>query len=121
MPVLRYFVGSGTNAAGAQPTTRSLSLLTPADNAVIEANRVVDFSWSADERAALYRIEIEDPRGAPVLSAFLQRGFEMYRAPSWLRKKTADGNLRWRVVALDGSGNRVGETAWQKLRLTQTN
>lgn len=121
MPVLRYFVGSSTRATAAKATTRSLGLLLPADNAEIEASRAVEFSWNADEQAALYRIEIEDPQGAPVLSALLQRGFEIYRAPSWLRDKTADGNLRWRVVALDGSGNRIGETQWHRLRIARAN
>lgn len=118
MPVLRYFVGSGMPATSTQ-TKGNLALLLPPDNAVINASRIVEFSWSTDEQAALYRIEIEDVQGNPVLSALLQRGFEIYRAPSWLKNKSADGHLRWRVVALDQTGNRIGETPRRAFRLTQ--
>ena len=36
--------------------------------------------------------------------SLLVAGTSVYRAPSWLKEKGGDGNLRWRVVALDQQG-----------------
>jgi hypothetical protein len=68
-------------------------------------------------QAAFYRLEIEDESGRLVLSAILKLGEKSYRAPSWLRSKLGNGNLRWRVLALDQAGAQIGETPHRRLRL----
>lgn len=113
LPPLRYFVGSGTHIAG------ELKLILPIENAVRPAAAPIDFSWTETPQAVFYRIEIEATQGLGVLSALLPPGKGIYRAPSWLKDKATDGNLRWRVVALDQTGNPISETAWRSLRLSQ--
>lgn len=115
MPVLRYFVGSGT---GAPANAGSLSQTLPAENATLPAGHNVDFTWTALANAALYQLEITDEAGNAILSALLQPPVTSYRAPSWLREKAAGAPLQWRVIALDQSGNKNGETTWRRLRLT---
>jgi hypothetical protein len=114
LPPLRYFVGSGTHIA------RELKLILPIENGVHSAAEPVDFSWTETAQAAFYRIEIESPQGLAILSALLPPGKGIYRAPSWLKDKIADGNLRWRVVSLDPSGNPISETAWRNLQISPT-
>jgi hypothetical protein len=80
----------------------------------------VDFSWTQTPGATYYRIEIETIAGQPVLAALLVTGVGIYRAPSWLKDRAADGLLRWRVVALDQGGNSISETSWRGLRLVTT-
>ncbi len=113
LPPLRYFVGSGTHI------NSELKLVLPVENAVRPAAEPVDFSWAETSQAAFYRIEIETAQGQTILSALLPPGKGIYRAPSWLKDKAAEGNLRWRVVALDQTGNPIAETAWRSLRLSQ--
>jgi hypothetical protein len=114
MPVLRYFVGGATDAsAGTTPGT--LRLLQPADDAALAGP--AEFTWSGGTAAALYRLELTDASGQPLLQALLQPGVGAYRAPSWLREKVPGGQLRWRVVALGPSGGSTAETPWRGLRL----
>jgi hypothetical protein len=72
---------------------------------------------SLGSSAALYRLELSDAGGKPVLSALLQPGVGAYRAPSWLPEKAPGGQRRWRVVSLGPAGDSVGETPWRNLRL----
>jgi hypothetical protein len=111
LPPLGYMVGSGTDA------NQGVKLLLPVENSVRSSSAPLDFSWTETPQATFYRIEIETAQGQAVLSALLPPGRGIYRAPPWLREKTADGNLRWRVVALDQSGNPASETAWRNLQL----
>ncbi|MEW6210661.1 MAG: hypothetical protein AB1631_20015 [Acidobacteriota bacterium] len=111
LPPLGYMVGSGTDASEA------VRLLLPVENAVRSPSAPVDFSWTETPQAAFYRIEIETAQGQSVMSAILPPGNGIYRAPPWLSEKSADGNLRWRVVALDQTGNPIAETAWRNLQI----
>jgi hypothetical protein len=117
MPVLRYMVGGGENAQRGADAQGQLSALSPYDGATIPAERPIDFSWSEMFQAAFYRLEIEDESGRSVLSAILKPGERNYRAPSWLKSKLGNGNLRWRVLALDQTGAQIVETPRQRLRL----
>lgn len=112
MPVLRYFVGAGEPVG-----TPAFILLAPAEGALIPPGQKIDFAWAESENAALYRIEIEDEAGNPVLSALLLPGVRSYRAPSWLKDKVSVAPLRWRVTALNQAGVKIGETAWRRVRL----
>src|SRR5262249_47699603 len=112
IPVLRYFVGSGQTV---DPIP--LRLLTPADNALAASGQPIVFSWTQVESAALYRLEIADQSGQPLLSALLQPLTLNYRAPSWLRETATGTGLRWRVSALDQNGAKTVETPWRRLQL----
>jgi hypothetical protein len=116
MPVLRYYVGGGSAAAGAAEVKGRLALIGPADKAVLADNEVVDFNWSAIEGAAFYRLEVETGQSTLVLSAILLGGVNTYRAPSWLAEKVGDESLHWRVLAFDQARNQIGETVRRSLR-----
>ncbi|MGH9903018.1 MAG: hypothetical protein ACRD68_14525 [Pyrinomonadaceae bacterium] len=94
-----------------------LTPLSPADESATPGVAPAELSWPEAEGAALYRVEVEDSRGRPVLTAVLPPGVRRYRAPSWLGTKAPDGILRWRVVAFDRTGARRGETARRTLRI----
>jgi hypothetical protein len=113
LPPLRYYVGSGS----VDESKNSLTQLLPVENAARLSNEPVDFSWTEIAQAAYYRLEVETSSGQLILSALLVSGVGIYRAPSWLKDRAGDGNLRWRVVALDANGGKVGETATRRLRL----
>jgi hypothetical protein len=95
------------------PAKVRLSPLLPLDNASPLAGGNVEFSWSKTEAAARYRLEVEDMRGKTVLTETLPRGVENHRVPS--SQLDAPGNMRWRVVALDRTGNPLAETTWRTL------
>jgi hypothetical protein len=115
VPPLRYFVGSGVSAP-----VGTVTLLLPIENEVRVSDKPIDFNWNGVPRAAVYRLELASAEGDVLLSALLQPGATTYRAPSWLKDKTANGSLRWRVTALDESGNSISESAWRLLRLVAT-
>lgn len=116
MPVLRYYVGSGGNAAPSL-TAAPLTLMLPLSDVVLDAYQPLDFRWSETGTAALYRLEVEDVGGTQMLSALLPAGNGTYHAPPWLKTKAGNKPLRWRVLALDASGKSLTETSWQGLRL----
>ncbi|MCA1600971.1 MAG: hypothetical protein LC776_04785 [Acidobacteria bacterium] len=112
--VLRYFVGAGSGVVAA------LSQLTPAENKIFGATQVIDFAWMDVERATVYRLDITDSSGKSVLSALLPPGTGTYRAPSWLRERASTGVLRWRVIALDETGQQLAESSWRSLRFNES-
>ena len=113
MPPLRYFVGGGPEAQLAA----ELSLLWPGENGVRAADGAVDFIWAEIGQATFYRLEVEDAQGRALLSALALPETGTYRAPAWLKERAGNGNLRWRVIALDQSGTTITETPWRSLRL----
>ncbi len=116
LPVLRYFVGS--KVSGATTTAAfALTLSLPTDEATVTSDQAIEFSWNEFPEAAAYRLEIEDRKARPLLSAMLKRGAPLYRAPSWLKEKAGDGMVRWRVVAFDHAGSVIGESLWRGLKL----
>ncbi len=115
LPPLRYFVGSGSAAGQGE-----LTLLLPVEKAARSIDSPIEFSWTEAAGAAYHRLEIETAQGHAVVSALLVTGTSLYRAPMWLKEKARDGNLRWRVMALDQNGIALSETAWRSLRLTMT-
>lgn len=113
LPPLRYYVGSGPASQG----TAKLALVLPVENGIGELDKPIDFSWSEAEQAALYRLEVTGAEGNAIMSAVVLPGVGTYRAPSWLKDRSADGMLRWRVLALDQNGATIIETPWRALRL----
>jgi hypothetical protein len=103
MPVLRYVVGGNSGASGTTATTR-LALLLPPESAIATAGAPIDLSWSSVQGAVLYRVDIEDSQARQILSAVLPAGARSYRLPPWLKDRAPDGQVRWRVSALDAGG-----------------
>lgn len=120
LPPLRYMVGAGSSDLAATLAPEQLQPLAPLAEAVIPMDSAIDFAWAEMGRHAVYyRLEVEDNTGQRVLAAVIPRGAALYRAPPWLRDKAPDGQLRWRVVALNLAGREVGETVWRRLRISQ--
>jgi hypothetical protein len=115
IPPLRYFVGSAESAP-IKTIEGRLNLLLPGNDARLAPDRAIDFSWLQIREAAIYRIEVEDARGNPVLSALLQAGAGAYRAPAWLKDKATEGRLRWRVIAIDIAGDELAKSDWRTLQ-----
>lgn len=115
LPVLRYVVGGGDNTQTVAAPGEFLSLL-PKDGTTLPAGQIAEFVWSEMPQAKLYRLEIEDEAGKLIHSALLKATVRMYRAPSWLKSKAADGALRWRVIALDQTGKTIGGTSRRSFR-----
>ncbi|HXG65159.1 MAG TPA: hypothetical protein VNO70_08625 [Blastocatellia bacterium] len=116
MPVLRYYVGSGS-APLPVASSGGFALVSPDENAVLSLNSPIELRWSEMPGAVFYRVEIEDLQGQPVLQAIRLPGAPTYQAPSWLGEKLGGNSLRWRVVALDRNGKALGETPRRILRL----
>lgn len=116
LPVLKYYVSNGLSAQSAPITTAELLLIGPDDQAMLGTNKPVDFIWSLIEKAATYRIEVEDLQSTPIISAILRTGSGSYRAPSWFKNKVGNSVVRWRVVAFDQEGRQISSTEWRVLR-----
>lgn len=116
IPPFRYFVG---NAETELLTAKEgkLQLLLPAENARLPQNSPIDFSWVEDGQAAIYQLEVKGSQGEILLSALLQAGVAIYRAPSWLADRTPDGSLAWRVTALNFAGKEVLASQWRPLNI----
>lgn len=111
MPILRYFVGAGAVA--------TITQLSPAADRIFGPVEVIDFAWMDVERAKVYHLEITDPTGKSVLSALLPPATGTYRAPSWLKERSGAAVLRWRVIALDETGQQLAESPWRSLRFSE--
>lgn len=111
LPVLRYFVGASESQA-ATP----LALISPAEGATINSPQSPIFTWNENQPGSFVRLEIADRSEKPLLNSILPVGTMYYRAPSWLREKAVDGNLRWRVVMFDQTGQQIAATPWRGLR-----
>ncbi len=112
LPVLRYFVGASESQA-ATP----LALISPAEGATFNSDQSPLFTWVENQPASFVRLEVADRSDKPLLNSILPVGTMYYRAPSWLREKAVDGNLRWRVVMFDQTRQQIAATPWRGLRL----
>ena len=119
IPPLRYYVGNSRSDIITEKEGR-LALLLPAENAKLAAQAPIDFSWVEVKQGALYRLEAKNSQGQLVLSAFVQSGTTSYRAPNWLQDKLPDGELRWRIVALNFSGRVVQKSDWRSFKIATT-
>jgi hypothetical protein len=112
LPVLRYFVGASESLAAAP-----LTLISPAEGATVNSLQSPLFTWVENQPGAFVRLEVIDENEKPLLNSMLPVGTTHYRAPSWLRVKAVDGNLRWRVVMFDQTGQQIAAAPWRGLRL----
>src|SRR5262249_54400047 len=99
LPTLRYFVGGAESSAVAP-----LALIAPAEDAALNGAQPPLFTWVENQPGAFVRVEITGRDEKPLLNALLPAGSGHYRAPSWLRAKTVDGNLPWRLLIFDQPG-----------------
>lgn len=113
LPALRYIVSGSGTGAGAE----TLTLLFPADNAVIAPGQLLHFTWAENNSASYSRLEVADMSGKLILAVMLRFGIGTYSAPAWLKDKAGGNLLRWRVLELDQSGRTLSETSWQSFRL----
>jgi hypothetical protein len=111
LPVLRYFVGASESQA-ATP----LALISPAEGASVNSPQSPLFTWVENQPGSFVRLEVADRSDKPLLNSILPIGTMYYRAPSWLREKAVDGNLRWRVVMFDQRGQEIAAAPWRGLR-----
>jgi hypothetical protein len=111
LPVLRYFVGVSESQAAAP-----LALISPAEGATVNNPQSPLFTWVENHPGAFVRLEITDRTEKSLLNSLLRVGTMYYRAPSWLRARDVDGNLRWRVVMFDQSGRQIAAAPWRGLR-----
>jgi hypothetical protein len=117
LPTLRYFVGSASDA-GFALAADELALLAPAGGARVAAGEAVDFSWSQERGAALYRLEVEN-RAADrrAFGAVLQQGIGSYRAPAFRIEQLGGGGVRWRVVSIGPDGEERAAAEWRELEV----
>jgi len=111
MPVLRYHIGSGAAALPAAAAVE-LTLLGPAPGPW--SGSTLNFAWLDPERGRWHRLEVEADR-QPVLSAIVAPGALGYAAPPWWLAAHQGRVLRWRVVALDATGQEAARSDWRAL------
>jgi len=77
-----------------------LKLLTPEDDATLDAIGKVIFSWEAMQGAEKYEIEFTLPTGQPVTFEAIETTHTRY-----LESFPLSGEFIWKVTALDSNGN----------------
>lgn len=116
LPVIKYYVANeSTTVPSANITSANPLELSPEDQATLDTNQPVDFTWPLDN-AAKYRFEVEDLLSAPIISAILPAGVTSYRVPSWFKNRVGKRVVRWRVIGFDEQGNEINKTEWRALR-----
>lgn len=106
MPTLRYYVGNSSNANIQQITNTSAS-----SNIELEAqNLPIILRWKSNEKAKLYRLEIEDEAGENVFSAVVLSSVNQYQLPSFIRELTKSKLLRWKILSISENGEKIDES-----------
>ena len=116
LPVLRYFVGSGSDPERIAAASTSVRLFAPAAATTVKPAEAVEFSWVEAEPAALARLEVEAD-GRRSFGAVVRGGSGRYVAPPHFGAQHAGKTLRWRVVLLDAEGSELARSGWQELRV----
>jgi len=117
MPVLQFFTGAPETLAAAQDaiTKGTMSLLLPGADARVGSGLPVSFSWLTVPGAVVYRLEVSNDDGE-VLNAVVPAGVASYNSPPWALSSAGD-RVRWRIVALGGTGQTLGQSEWRDLRV----
>ena len=113
LPALRYFVGAGESGLSPATGGGAFGQLLPLAGSSLDRNGRLQFSWVELTGAAYHRLEIERADGQAVHSAIVARGAGMYLTPPWIAERAGGSALRWRVVAIDGSGREPAATPWR--------
>jgi hypothetical protein len=117
MPVLRYVVTRGGGSELAERTgPGEVFPLEPVEGATARPGMPVSFRWQEDVQASYYRLEVTGLGGQSIVAAVVPAGILDYRSPPWLAERVPEGVVRWRVVVLDLSGERIRQTDWRELR-----
>ncbi len=111
---LQYFVSEGTGRELA-----AVELLTPADAQTLNADTT--FQWRAVTGATAYRLEFypygETGSGLPLAGMEVDGARQqLVLSPLMQRHLHPGGVYRWRLVALDASGQRIGQSEWRTIR-----
>jgi hypothetical protein len=117
MPVLRYYVGSGTSSNSIIASNNILIQSFPEERALLPTDRPIEFGWLLLKGAGLYRLEIADLAGNVVLSAMVLGESGAYRSPPWLKERPRSSLLQWRVIAFDNRGAQIDATDWRAFKL----
>lgn len=118
MPTLRYIVGAASSDLAEIRSTESLPLISPAEDAVLSSDSVMQLHWSEQGDAAYYRVEVENAAGSELWSALIAGGSgATYVLPQFLRDNAGNGKLRWRVLVLDHAGRELRRSSWRRLVL----
>jgi hypothetical protein len=113
VPPVRHHVG-GASAVGVAATGfRTI----PAAGDRYDPEAAIVFRWTPHPGALLYRLEVEDAAGAPILAAVLRAGDDACTAPAWLTDRLPDGGFRWRVHALGAGGRTLAIAPWRTARI----
>lgn len=116
LPALRYIVGGERSAPVDDAAPGDLRLLAPAEGAAVPV-ATVNLAWTGLPQADVYRVEIESLSRTRVLSALVPGAVAAYRVPPIVKDKVPDGQVRWRVVALDVNGREIRTSAWRGMRV----
>ena len=119
LPVLRYYIGESSGpVARTKLVPETINLVAPQSGARLDKDAVLTFQWLENENVSLYRLEIE-ANGKPAYAARVrpsaQSGINHYTAPPFIAASLVNKAARWRVVALAGDGQFVGESAWREI------
>jgi len=117
LPVLRYYVGSQRAMQNAQQNQEigQLTLLSPDDESFKKGDAIT-FKWLAFSGSALYQLEVRNADNQLALSAAIKADDHHYAAPPWLIENSNTA-LRWRITALDKSGQVNANSAWRTLNI----
>jgi len=117
IPPLRYYVGTGDDreAIRTLAAAETLEPIVPLRRARIPASERVNFSWTPDDDAAVYKLEVENESGG-VLSALIASSVVGYTAPPFLGNQSGQV-LRWRVVAIGPDGDPIARSGWRDFQI----
>jgi hypothetical protein len=117
LPTLRYVVGAATSelspARGA-----TIAELLPVAGATVHRDDSVDLVWPPVAQTVYYRVDIASG-GKVIHQAFIAPRQPTYRLPPFVFDKVVGGELRWRVVAIDGAGRDGAHSEWRRLVIGQ--
>jgi hypothetical protein len=119
LPVLRYYIGENSDpVARTKLVPEAINLVAPQTGARLDKDAALTFQWLENQNVSLYRLEIE-ANGKPAYAARIrpsaQSGINQYTAPPFIAASLVDKVARWRVVALAGDGQFVGESEWREI------
>ncbi len=116
MPTLRYVVAGGAEVSHVSKGSMESTL--PSDGATFAAGEPIDLSWSRATESLYYRVELESG-GKLVHQALVSSDTYTYRLPPFVFDRLVGGALRWRIVAMDGSGRDGAASSWRGLSARQ--
>ena len=119
MPPLRYWVGS-TPSELLPGATGGLTLLSPANRALVAPDAPVEFKWTPVSATAYYLLEVRGGDNALLHEAFVAGGTASYSAPPWLAAKAGDAVVRWTVRAFGAEGQDLAASGAAELRFALT-